>query len=269
MLKHYHSHYHFSYYTSVKHHLSTVLGVILFVILTLLFIFHSLTPARPFNLESISYIDIILATAATVWRLVVAYILALIVAIPLVVISTGKPRIEKVMLPIFDILQSVPALAFFPVVVLVFIKFNFFDGAAIFVLFMAMVWNLVFSMVGGIKTMPAEIADAAKVFGASGLNKLRYITLPSIFPYIVTGSLLAWGSAWTIIIVAEVLHNFIPNSSSSSDLLGLGSLLANSAYQGNSLLFIISLLVMIIVISLMNLFVWQKLLQKATRYKFD
>lgn len=268
-MKHYHTRYHFSYHTSARHRLSTVLGVTALIVLVLLFIFHNLTPTRPFSLDAISVVDVFLATVATIWRLMVAYILAVLVAIPLVVASTSHPRAEKILLPIFDIFQSVPALAFFPVIILVFIKFNFFDGAAIFVLFMAMVWNLVFSMVGGIKTIPIDIQNAATVFGARGLNRLRFVTLPAIFPYIITGSLLAWGSAWTIIIVAEVLHNFIPNSSAATDLLGLGSLLADSAFQGNNLLFLISLLVMVVVISLMNYFVWQKLLHLGERYKFD
>jgi NitT/TauT family transport system permease protein len=144
-----------------------------------------------------------------------------------------------------------------------------YEGTAVFILFMAMLWNLVFSMIGGLKTIPIDIKEAAQVFRATGFNKLRYVTLPAIFPFIVTGSLLAWGSSWTIIIVAEVLHTYIPNSSASNDLFGLGSLLVNAAYQGNNIIFLVALAAMIATISLMNFFIWQKLLHVAERYKFD
>jgi NitT/TauT family transport system permease protein len=199
----------------------------------------------------------------------VAYCFSLVISIPLALIITSTPRIEKFLLPFFDILQSVPVLAFFPVIVLAFIKFNFFEGAAIFVLFMAMLWNLVFSMIGGLKIIPSDIISAATVFKARGLKRLWYITLPAIFPYIITGSLLAWAQGWNILIVAEVLHNYIPNSSPSQDLYGLGSLLVNASYQSNNVAFLASLVIMIIIIGILNFFVWQKLLHLAERYKFD
>ncbi|MBI3495089.1 ABC transporter permease subunit [Candidatus Berkelbacteria bacterium] len=152
---------------------------------------------------------------------------------------------------------------------LIFIKFNFSEGAAIFILVMAMLWNLVFSMIGGLKTIPQDIIAAANIFKARGLKKVWYITLPAIVPYMITGSLLAWAQGWNIIIVAEALHNYIPGSSSNDDLFGIGSLLVNASYQGNTLVFVASLVIMILLIGIMNFFVWQKLLHAAERYKFD
>jgi NitT/TauT family transport system permease protein len=173
------------------------------------------------------------------------------------------------MLPITDIFQSIPILAFFPIIVVAFIKFQATEGAVIFILFMAMLWNLVFSMIGGLKTIPEDILSAAKIFGLKGLKKMWFITIPSIFPFIITGSLLAWAQGWSILIVAESLHNYIPNGKASEDPLGLGSLLVNSFYQGQNAVFIVSLVIMIFLITLINFFVWQKLLHLAERYKFD
>ena len=173
------------------------------------------------------------------------------------------------MLPISDIIQSVPVLAFFPVIVIAFIRLHAIEGAVIFILFMAMLWNLVFSMIGGLKTIPEDILSAAKIFGLKGFKKLWYITIPSIFPYIITGSLLAWAQGWSLLIVAEALHSYIPGGNLNQDPLGLGSLLVNAFYNGQNAVFIASLTVMIILITLINFFVWQKLLHMAERYKFD
>ncbi len=269
MVRHYHSRYHFSYRISAKHHFYSNVVVLLAVALVMLVIFRFFAPARLVELSRPSYFDLALAGFNTLFRLVVAYILALTLAVPLVLLTTLSPRLEKILLPVYDILQSIPVLAFFPAIVLVFINLNMYDGAAIFVLLVAMVWNLVFSMVGGLKTVPVDINAAAAIFGARGLRKLWFVSLPSIFPYLVTGSLLAWGQAWAIIIVAEGIHNYIPNGIPSQDLFGLGSLLANSAYQGNLSLFLVSLLVLIMLISLLNLLVWQKLLHLSERYRFD
>lgn len=269
-VKHYHHIYHFSYHTSFKRHFSAISTVIIILVFIFFFTFHLLSPNIPLiNLSQLSFFDLFSASIASLYRLTIAYIFALLLSIPLALTITHTAKLEKILLPFFDILQSVPVLAFFPVLVLVFIKFNYFEGAAIFVLFMAMLWNLVFSMIGGLKTIPQDIQAAATVFKAHGLKKLYYITLPAIFPHIITGSLLAWAQGWNILIVAEVLHNYIPNGSSAQDLFGLGSLLVDASFQGKSTVFLASIAVMIILIGILNFFIWQKLLHLAERYKFD
>lgn len=269
MFKHYHSRYHFHYHTSVKRHFYSSGISILIVLVILLFTFRFLGPSQIPDIKNMSYLDIIFAAFASLYRLTMAYLLALIISIPIVIFASANQKLEKFLLPIFDILQSIPTLAFFPVIALVFLKINFFDGAAIFVLFIAMLWNLVFSMIGGLKTIPPDIKSAGIIFKANGFRGLVYVILPSILPYIITGSLLAWAQGWNILIVAEVLHIYIPNGESSQDLFGLGSLLVNAAFRNDNYLFLVSLGAMIIIISLLNFFVWQKLLQLSERYKFD
>ena len=268
-VKHYHNHYRFSYNTSLKRHFSSVILVILFLIFIFLSIFHFLAPQQSFNLNEISYADIFYASLGTLFRLSAAYAISLFVAIPLALFITSSPKVEKIFLPISDVIQSVPILAFFPMIVLVFVRFKFFDGAAIFILFMSMLWNIVFTIIGGLKTIPEDVNYATKIFKAKGFKKLWFVILPSVFPSIITGSFLAWGQGWNISIVAEALHNYIPNGKVSDDLYGLGSLLVNSFSQGKTVVFFASLVTMIIIISLLNFFVWQKLLHLSERFKFD
>ncbi len=269
-VRHYHHHYHFSYPTPLKRHFTSVLAVLLLLFFLLFFAFRFLAPARPLlNLDQLSLVDLLAATFVTFYRLAFAYILAITASVPLALLITSSPKLERILLPFFDILQSIPALAFFPIIVLIFIKIQFFDGAAIFIIFLSMLWNLVFSEIGGLKTIPQDIESTAKVFKATGLKKLRNITLPAIFPYIITGSLLAWAQGWNVIIVAEVLHNYIPNGTSSSDLFGLGSLLVNASYLGKNSVFLATISIMVILITVINFFVWQKLLHFVERYKFD
>lgn len=269
VVRHYHSRYHYSYRSSGQHHFYSNLAVLVLIAFAIFWILRSFAPANPINLARPSYLDVVLASFSTLLRLTAAYVLAIVFALPLFLLTVALPKLERYLLPIYDILQSIPVLAFFPAIVLVFINLKVFDGAAVFVLFVAMLWNLVFSMVGGLKTVPVDIDSAARVFGAVGHKKLLYVTLPAILPYIITGSLLAWGQAWAIIIVAESIHNYIPGGNPSQDLFGLGSLLSNAAYSGDTTLFLVSLLAMIVVISLLNFFVWQKLLHLSERFRFD
>lgn len=268
-IRHYHHHYHFSYLTSKKRHFTAVLVVI--VALTLIFIalFDYITPHKTLNLNDVSPTIIFLATFNTLFRLLFSYFFSLVLSIPIALLITKNERFEKFLLPVADIVQSIPVLAFFPVVVVAFIKFHALEGAVIFILFMTMLWNLVFSMIGGLKTIPKDILDASIIFNVKGYKKLRYIIIPAVFPYLITGSLLAWAQGWSLLIVAEALHSYIPGGHASSDPLGLGSLLVNSFYNGQNSVFLASLIVMIVVIALINFFVWQKLLHIAERFKFD
>jgi NitT/TauT family transport system permease protein len=268
-IRHYHHHYHFSYVTSKKRHFSATLIVITIVTLISLALFAFVTPQRNVNLSQLSPSLIIMATFNTLFRLLVSYFFALIFSIPIALLITKSDRWEKILLPVSDIIQSIPILAFFPIIVLAFIKLNAIEAAVIFILFMAMLWNLVFSMIGGLKTIPKDVLDAAKIFEIKGLRKLRFVTIPGIFPYIVTGSLLAWAQGWSLLIVAEGLHAYIPHGNPNGDPLGLGSLLVNSFAGGQNGVFLVSLITMIVSITIINFFVWQKLLHLSERFKFD
>jgi len=269
-VRHYHNHYHFFYTTSLKRHFGSLVAVLVILAVVLFLAFRFLTPTKPLlNLDQISALDLFEATVATFYRLTIAYTIALVLSIPLALLITSSQKLEKFLLPFFDVLQSIPILAFFPIIVLVFLKVNFFDGAAIFILSLSMLWNLVFSMVGGLKTIPQDIESVALIFKATGRKKLIYIMLPAIFPYITTGSLLAWAQGWNIIIVAEVLHNYILGGQPAQDLLGLGSLLVSASTSGKNSVFLAVILIMVVLIALLNFFVWQKLLHLAERYKFD
>jgi ABC-type anion transport system duplicated permease subunit len=93
--------------------------------------------------------------------------------------------------------------------------------------------------------------------------------LPAISPEIVTGSILAMAQGWNLIIVAEVMHTYIPAGTSAQDLFGLGSILVQSAVNGQNYLFVSTLLTMVLIIAVFNFFIWQKLLHYVQKFKFE
>ncbi len=240
-----------------------------FIVIVALFIILRLFSIFPSVPGSISPIIIGEALLATFVRLLIAYIFAIALSIPLALIATHSQRMMRLFLPIFDIAQSVPVLAFFPLVILLFIHFGLTNAAAVFIIFLSMLWNIVFNMIGGLIVIPSDIKAAAQVFSIRGINYVHTILLPAIVPYIITGSLLAWAQGWNIIIIAEVLHTYIPGGSPSNDLFGVGSMLVNASANAEGSLFIASLLSMVFLIAFLNFFVWQKLLHYAERFKFE
>lgn len=219
--------------------------------------------------ESITLPTIFAALGATFLRLLFAYGVALALALPLALLVTHNTFAERVFLPVFDIMQSLPVLAFFPVIIVFFVHYGLYNGAALFVLVITMLWSIVFSLVGGLHSIPQDIKAAGKIFGLRGLSYIDKILLPASVPYLITGSLLAFASGWNIIIVAEVLHTYLPGSNQSADLFGIGSMLVNAAASGQEHTFILAIIVLVAAIALLNFFVWQKLLKFAERYKFE
>jgi NitT/TauT family transport system permease protein len=199
----------------------------------------------------------------------VAYFISLFIAFLLATLVTSSQSVENILLPIFDVIESVPILAFFPIIITFFIDLGYVEGASLFILIMTMMWSILFTVVSGIKLIPEDIQDAAKVFGIKKWEYYRHVLFPGVFPEMVTGSILAFASAWDVTVVAEVLHIYMRNGSMSDDLLGLGSLLVNSNASGNTQVFTISLIILILLIALVNILVWQRLLRYSEKYKFE
>ena len=122
----------------------------------------------PFHSDlPISITTLMEALVATFIRLLVAYVFALVTGIVLAFIVHANKTAEAILFPFFDIIQSIPVLAFFPIVVAFFIKLGMYNAAAVFIIFLSMLWNIVFSLVGGLKVIPEDVLSVARVFNVS------------------------------------------------------------------------------------------------------
>ncbi len=126
-----HRHHHKPLYeVSLPHHLvSIVIAVGIAIGVTALLI-HFIRPNNVFDINRISLREVVLGMFNTLYRMAAAFILALVLSIPVALFIASTPRIQRILLPIADILQSVPVLAFFPVVAAFFIARNAFELAA-------------------------------------------------------------------------------------------------------------------------------------------
>jgi ABC-type nitrate/sulfonate/bicarbonate transport system permease component len=186
----------------LSHHLISGLAALGIALGCTTLLLHFVYPQNAFDINRIAFREIALGALNTLCRLVLAFFLALVVAVPLALFIASTPRTQRILLPLVDVFQSIPVLAFFPVVAVFFVAHHAFELAAVFVLFLSMLWNVVFPVIGGLQTIPDDIHSAALVFKVRGWNKFRYITLPALFPFMVTGLLLAWAQGWTIVITA-------------------------------------------------------------------
>lgn len=205
------------------------------------------------HLLSVSPRILIFDLFASLYRVVIAYFISLLISIVLAILVTRNALVEDIFLPILDVLQSFPSFALLPIAIL-FLGSN--DIAAIFFLVITIIWPVLFSIVSGVKNMRGDVGEAATVFGAKGAKKIRYFLLPALFPSIVTGSIIGWGEAWDAIVGAEII----------GISTGIGAFLSTASKAGNARLLGFGIFALLFFVFFLNKLIWLPLLKKSTTY---
>jgi NitT/TauT family transport system permease protein len=202
-------------------------------------------------------------------RMLAAYALSLAFSLAYGYYAATHRGGERVMIPILDILQSVPILGFFPFAVAVlaaatpgsFLGPNF---ASVFLIFTSMAWNMVFGVYESLKTLPADLREAADTFGLRGSLLFRRVLFPATVNRLVYNSVLSWTAGWFFLVEAEI---FTTNTSTA--LPGIGSYLSFAASAGNGGEFLAGIIILVIVIALLDFAVWRPLGRWAERFRYD
>jgi NitT/TauT family transport system permease protein len=176
---------------------------------------------------------------------------------------------ERVMIPVLDILQSVPILGFFPVaiVVLAGLTPNSWVGpnlASVFLIFTSMAWNMVFGVYESVKTLPVDLREATDSFGVRGLQRFRQVLFPAMVNRLVYNSVLSWTAGWFFLVEAEI---FTTNAGGA--LPGIGSYLSFAAGNHNGTAFLTGLILLVILIAILDFGVWRPLGHLAERFRYD
>jgi len=206
----------------------------------------------------------------TLLRLSVTYVICLVFGLVVGILAATRERVGNILIPVLDILQSVPVLGFFPLALAVIIRSLHgstmgVELSSVFLLFTSMEWSIVFGVISGIKAMPESLKEMSQVFHIRGWDYLRHVLLPSIYPYLVAGSMLAWGSGWYFVIVTE----FITFGDKVYVLPGLGYYLQLASFEyGNIWMSIAGLITIGAIVFLMNRFIWHRLDERAKEYRF-
>jgi NitT/TauT family transport system permease protein len=201
-------------------------------------------------------------------RLCAAYAASLGFALAYGYYAAVHPPGERVMIPVLDILQSVPILGFFPVVIVLFVDLtpNSWLGpniASVFLIFTSMSWNMVFGVYESLKTLPAELKESADTFGVRGFLRFRRVLFPATVNRLVYNSVLSWTGGWFFLVEAEIF------TTNTSPLAGIGSYLSFAASDHNGDKFLAGLLVLILVIALLDFLVWRPMGHWAERFRYD
>ncbi|VTU25973.1 ABC transporter permease [Variovorax sp. PBL-E5] len=134
---------------------------------------------------------------------------------------------EKILIPVLDILQSIPILGFLSITVTGFIAL--FPGnllgvecAAIFAIFTSQAWNMAFSLYQSLRTVPPELREAASVFQLSGWHRFWRLELPFAMPGLLWNMMMSMSGGWFFVVASEA----ISVSNQNIKLPGVGSYIA-------------------------------------------
>lgn len=165
-------------------------------------------------------------------RVAIGYSLAAVVGVTLGVIVGMNRRVAKGLDPIFQILRTVPPLAWVPIA-LAALQQN--QPAALFVIFITAIWPILINTAVGVRQIPQDYNNVAQVLQLPKSEYFFKILFPAALPYIFTGLRIAIGLAWLAIIAAEIVM---------SGIVGIGFFIWN-AYQNGQVSEIIVALVYI------------------------
>ena len=174
---------------------------------------------------------------ASLQRVAISYTLATIVGIALGVLIGVNKTMSKALDPLFQLLRTVPPLAWVPIS-LAALRQN--EPAALFVIFITAIWPILINTAVGVTQIPQDYNNVAKVLQLSKKEYFLNILIPSALPYIFTGLRIAIGLAWLAIIAAEIVM---------SGIVGIGFFIWD-AYQNNNVSEVILALVYIGVVGL-------------------
>jgi NitT/TauT family transport system permease protein len=200
-------------------------------------------------------------------RIVLAYVIAFGWTFPTAVYLYRHPRAARFISPIIQILPSIPAIAFFPLVLYFLLPIKGgLNITAMIIILAGMQWYLLFTIYGGLKAIPDDLAEVTDSFGVKGNLKLKRLLFPAALPSIMTGTITAMGGAWNALVVAE----YATLNGKVFSVLGIGSLLNISLASNDQSLFIISLAIMVATVYSINHFAYRPLYDKIIdRYKIE
>ncbi|MGD1062404.1 MAG: ABC transporter permease subunit [Terracidiphilus sp.] len=205
--------------------------------------------------------------AATFLRVNVALLLSAAWTIPVGVAIGLNPRLARVVQPIAQIMASVPATAFFPILLIGLVRIGGGLGiGSIALMLLGTQWYILFNVIAGAISIPSDLREVASLFHFTRWQRWTKLILPGIFPYLITGMVTASGGAWNASVMAEYSH--VKGQTLST--IGLGAQIDAATDSGRFSMLLLATIFISLMVVTMNRLVWRRLYHLAeTRYKLD
>ncbi|MEJ0005636.1 MAG: ABC transporter permease subunit [Steroidobacteraceae bacterium] len=208
--------------------------------------------------------------ARTTLRMFVALGVSLVFTFTYATWAAKSPRAGKLLVPILDILQSVPILSFISITVVFFMSLApgrvlGAEFVAIFAIFTSQAWNMAFSFYQSLRTVPYELREAARSFHLSGWMTFWQVEVPFSLPGLIWNTMMSMSGGWFFVVASEALTV----GHTSLALPGIGSYIAVAIEQRNLVAIGWAIATMLVVILLYDQLLFRPLVAWADRLKFE
>src|SRR5450432_4016292 len=202
-------------------------------------------------------------------RMLAAYLLSLLFSLIYGYFAASKPAAERILLPILDVLQSIPILSFLPIVLLgltaILPQGLAVEIAAVVLIFTSQAWNLTYSFYQSMKTLPKELREASSVFRFNWWWRFRRMELPFAAIGLLWNSVMSWAGGWFFLMAAETFTV----GDRDFRLPGLGSYLQRAASANDASAIIWGIATLVLLVVLLDQLVWRPLLAWADKFKLE
>ncbi|OAN48493.1 ABC transporter permease [Chloroflexus islandicus] len=205
----------------------------------------------------------------SVGRMALAYALSFLFTMIYGYIAAYNARAERVLIPLLDVLQSVPILSFLPVVLLslstVLPEALAVELTAVVLIFTSQVWNMTFAWYQSLTTIPRELREASSIFRFSRWQRFTTLEFPFGALALVWNSMMSWAGGWFFLMAAEIFTL----GDRDFRLPGLGAFLQTAANAGDLAAIGWGILTLVAVIVILDQFVWRPLLAWASQFRLE
>lgn len=202
-------------------------------------------------------------------RMFAAYVLSLIFSIVYARLAVRRRVAGQILMPLLDVLQSVPILSFLPVVLLslstVLPRGGAAELAAIVLIFTSQAWNMTFSFYQAQKTLPTDLDEASQTFLFSSWLRFRTLELPFAAQGLIWNSIMSWAGGWFFLMAAEVYTV----GGRDFRLPGLGAYLQAAAQAGDTRALLLGVATLVGLVVLLDQLVWRPLLAWGERFQLE
>ena len=185
-------------------------------------------------------------------------------------LAAKNKQAERLLVPLLDILQSVPILGFISITVVFFMalapgRVLGAEFAAIFAIFTSQAWNMAFSFYQSLRTVPAELVEASRNFRLSPWMNFWRVDVPFAMPQLIWNMMMSMSGSWFFVVASEV----ISVGNTTVTLPGVGSYIALAIAQRDLAAVGYAIATMLVVILIYDQVLFRPLVAWADRFRFE
>jgi NitT/TauT family transport system permease protein len=206
----------------------------------------------------------------TTMRMLLAIVCSTVFTFIYAAVAAKSRRAEIVLIPLLDILQSVPILGFLTFTVVFFM--NLFPGrvlgaelACVFAIFTSQAWNMTFSMYQSIRNVPKDLEEATQSFHLSGWQRFWRLDVPFAMPGLIWNAMMSMSGGWFFVVASEA----ITVGNTTVTLPGIGSYVALAIQQQSLPAIGYALLTMLLVITAYDQLLFRPIVAWADKFRFE